>query len=105
MGFTSYILVVFSNIVIDHIWGDWAVSVDSCPVGEIAIGFMTNVDNFGNPDETGMNGLKLLCSGNTSVTSDVGQWGAWASAYEYCPHGYDQAQARVQVLLVLIALL
>ena len=43
-----------NNIFIDHLWGNRATYFDSCPNGEFAVGFRTNIDNFGNPDGTGL---------------------------------------------------
>ena len=86
------------TIQIDHEWGNWAAVFDPCPVGTIAIGFKTKIDNLGNFDETGMNGMALTCSDpwNSTVTSNYGTLGPWATSYQHCPHGYDQAQARIQ---------
>lgn len=75
------------------------MSFDICPDHGYAVGFVTKVDHSSDPDQTGMNGIKLMCNDAESsvLTSTVGSFGAWhINEFQKCPGGYDGVDTRIQ---------
>ncbi|XP_069506415.1 vitelline membrane outer layer protein 1 homolog [Ambystoma mexicanum] len=72
-------------------WGDW-YDIDMCPDGHYATGFSLKVDPpEGIADDTTLNGIRLVCSGNPfertrTIQSGVGKWGDWTPVVS-CPKG------------------
>ncbi|XP_014462434.2 vitelline membrane outer layer protein 1 homolog [Alligator mississippiensis] len=63
-------------------WGDWGHK-EFCPRGTYASAFALKVQphqgwsHFG--DDTGLNGVRLICTDGSSIQSSEGKWGLWQS--------------------------
>ncbi|XP_077200343.1 vitelline membrane outer layer protein 1-like [Paroedura picta] len=68
-------------------WGYWGVP-ENCSGG--AIGFSLKIEPYqgGNVDndDTSLNGIRLICSDGSYISSVVSKWGTWSGSY-YCPRG------------------
>merc|ERR1711962_125896 len=66
--------------------GDWG-NLDVCPSGEYVVGFsLKSEKNKGVSDDTGLNGIRLRCSGGKTVSSTVQKWGKWTNEQK-CKNG------------------
>ncbi|CAN8180734.1 unnamed protein product [Coccothraustes coccothraustes] len=78
-------------------WGHWG-DPEFCPGRSYASGFQLKVEPhkgfFG--DDTGLNGVRLLCDKAGEVTSSEGPRGAW-SRPESCPPGQRLVSFRLRV--------
>uniref|UniRef100_A0A8C0J7K7 Vitelline membrane outer layer 1 homolog n=1 Tax=Chelonoidis abingdonii TaxID=106734 RepID=A0A8C0J7K7_CHEAB len=77
-------------------WGTWGQE-QSCPGNSFAIGFSLKVEL---PqlagDDTALNGIRLLCSDDSTIQSNVGPWGSWGLVKK-CPLGQRLTQFRLRV--------
>ncbi|XP_074023948.1 vitelline membrane outer layer protein 1 homolog [Numenius arquata] len=78
-------------------WGDWG-DPEFCPKGSYATGFQLKVEPhkgfFG--DDTGLNGVRLLCARGGAVTSSEGPRGSWLPGVS-CPIGGVLVAFRLRV--------
>ncbi|XP_060129988.1 vitelline membrane outer layer protein 1-like [Zootoca vivipara] len=65
-------------------WGEWG-KIEFCPSG-YASGFLVKyaVPQGFDGDDTGLNGIRLLCSSGEVIQSSVGIWGGWGEVRK-CP--------------------
>ncbi|XDV33820.1 hypothetical protein PO909_004088 [Leuciscus waleckii] len=87
-------------------WGIWGFK-DMCPSGTFASGFSLKVKRpIGAGDDTALNGIRLHCVSlskgpsdsqkNTTIESDVGNWGEWTDI-QWCHSGVLKSfQLRVE---------
>lgn len=62
----------------DGYWGVWG-SKERCPQGQYVDSYRLKSEDSqgGNGDDTALNGISLHCSGGSSITSTVSEWGSW----------------------------
>ena len=83
--------VRFSNLVIlvhfeNTQYGVWN-DVENCPDGEHVIQFKTKNQVCCSNVNTALNGIELVCSGGSTVTSAVAEYGNWEPNFNACPQG------------------
>ncbi len=66
-------------------WGTWG-GMEYCPNGVFAEGFILKAEQPIDGDDTGANGVCLICKGRTNHCSKIGPWGDWSEEYK-CPAG------------------
>ncbi|XP_054830707.1 vitelline membrane outer layer protein 1-like [Eublepharis macularius] len=70
-------------------WGYWG-SAERCGAGHYAVGFSLKIEPYQGGDEdsddTSVNGIRLICSNGSLISSSVAQWGTWSGRY-FCPNG------------------
>ena len=67
-------------------WGVWSKYIH-CSKLEKIVGFKLRVEGIGSGDNTALNGVQLLCEGNTESAQIKGPYGDWASEWTKCPAG------------------
>ncbi|XP_048351308.1 vitelline membrane outer layer protein 1-like [Sphaerodactylus townsendi] len=81
-------------------WGYWG-NIEYCPAG-YAIGFSLKIEPYQGGqtegDDTSLNGIRLICSEGTFITSNVSKWGTWSGRY-YCPRGGKMVAFSLRVEL------
>lgn len=77
-------------------WGDWGPKA-FCDTGKFVVGFKTKIEPEGTNDDTGLNGLILLCSDKKELNSSNGEWGPWADSFSICPNNRYVTGFQVKV--------
>ena len=78
-------------------WGKWGAE-QLCPNGQYVLGFQLKSEKYQGkkPDDTGLNGIKLLCSGGGIVTSKTEQRGKWL-AWQKCKGDEPVTGFQIQI--------
>ncbi|XP_051630622.1 LOW QUALITY PROTEIN: vitelline membrane outer layer protein 1 homolog [Manacus candei] len=78
-------------------WGFWG-HTEFCPRGAFATGLELKIQPYQGfwGDDTGLNGVLLLCQGGERITSTVGPFGSWSRAAS-CPPGAHLVAFRLEV--------
>ncbi|XP_054830068.1 vitelline membrane outer layer protein 1-like [Eublepharis macularius] len=82
-------------------WGSWG-NVEHCPTGYHAVGFSLKIEPYQGSDkkndDSSLNGIRLVCSDGTLISSTVSKWGPWSGRY-ICPRAGKMVAFSLRVEL------